>query len=80
MYSDEADLLIRDASSSFRIPGLSNLRSDRTHSRFGILSTDTSHASGGVILSGRACPSLHFLPPLFLRLTATLIMYRSISH
>ena len=38
------------SSSSFRIPGFSALRSDRTHSRSGILSPDTTHASGGVII------------------------------
>ena len=36
-------------SSSFRIPGFSSLRSDRTHSRSGILSPDATHASGGVV-------------------------------
>ena len=36
-------------SSSFRIPGFSALRSDRTHSRSGILSPDITHASGGVV-------------------------------
>ena len=39
-----------NSSSSFRIPGISALRSDRTHSRSGILSPDTTHASGGVII------------------------------
>ena len=39
-----------DSSSSFRIPGFSALRSDRTHSRSGILSPDAMHASGGVII------------------------------
>ena len=39
-----------NSSSSFRIPGFSALRSDRTHSRSGILSPDTMHASGGVII------------------------------
>ena len=34
----------------FRIPGFSAQRSDRTHSRFGILSRDATHASGGVIV------------------------------
>ena len=38
-----------NSSSSFRIPGFSALRSDRTHSRSGILSRDATHASGGVI-------------------------------
>ena len=39
-----------NSSSSFRISGFSALRSDRTHSRSGILSSDTTHASGGVII------------------------------
>ena len=39
-----------NSSSSFRIPGFSSLRSDRTHSRSGILSPDATHASGGVII------------------------------
>ena len=34
-----------NSSSSFRIPGFSALRSDRTHSRSGILSSDATHAS-----------------------------------
>ena len=37
-------------SSSFRIPGFSTLRSDDTHSRSGIFSTDVTDASGGVII------------------------------
>ena len=39
-----------NSSSSFRIPGFSVLRSDRTHSRSCILSSDATHASGGVII------------------------------
>ena len=39
-----------NSSSSFRIPGFSALRSDRTHSLSGILSSDTAHASGGVVI------------------------------
>ena len=39
-----------NSSSSLRIPGFSALRSDCTHSRFGILSPDATHASGGVII------------------------------
>ena len=39
-----------NSSSSFRIPGFSALRSDRTHSRSGILSSDTTHTSGGVVI------------------------------
>ena len=38
------------SSSSFRISGFSVLRSDRTHSRSGILSSDALHASGGVVI------------------------------
>ena len=37
-----------NSSSSFRTPGFSVLRSDRTHSRSGIVFPDTTHASGGV--------------------------------
>ena len=32
------------------LSGFSSLRSDRTHSRSGILSSDTTHASGGVVI------------------------------
>ena len=39
-----------NSSSSFRIPGFSDLRSDRTHSRSGILSPDAMHVSGGVVI------------------------------
>ena len=39
-----------NSSSSFRIPGLSALHSDRTHSRSGILSPDPTHANGGVVI------------------------------
>ena len=39
-----------NSSSSFRIPGFSALRSDRTHSRSNILSPDATHASGGVVI------------------------------
>ena len=39
-----------NSSSSFRIPGFSALRSDCTHSRSGILSSDTTHPSGGVVI------------------------------
>ena len=39
-----------NSSSSFRIPGFSALRSDRTHSRPGILPFDTTHASGDVVI------------------------------
>ena len=46
-----------NSSSSFRILGFSALRSDRTHSRSGILSSDTTHASGGVVIFVRQGPS-----------------------
>ena len=39
-----------NSSSSLRIPGFSALRSDRTHSRSGILSPDAMHASGGIVI------------------------------
>ena len=39
-----------NSSSSFWIPGFSALPSDRTHSQSGILSSDTTHASGGVVI------------------------------
>ena len=42
-----------NSSSSFRIPGFSALRSNHTHSRSGILSSDATHASGGVVISVR---------------------------
>ena len=49
--SHPVDLIrILSSSSSFRIPGFSALRSDRTHSRSGILSSDATHASGGVVI------------------------------
>ena len=35
---------------SLRIPGLSALHSDHTHFRSGILSSDSTHASGGVVI------------------------------
>ena len=38
------------SSSSIRIPAFSALRSDRTHSRSGILSPDATHASGGIVI------------------------------
>ena len=64
-----------NSSSFFRISGFSALHSARTHPRFGILSPDDAHASGGMSFSsGRAYPFLNFLPPLFLCLTTTLIM------
>ena len=37
-------------SSSFRIPEFSALRSDRTHSRSGILSPDATHVNGGLFI------------------------------
>ena len=46
-YIQESNL---NLSSTFRIPGFSALRSDGTHSRSGIFSTDVADASGGVII------------------------------
>ena len=64
-----------NSSSSFRILGYSALRSDRTHSRSGILSPDATHASGGVIILVRQGLSFSELSTtLFLRLISTLIM------
>ena len=42
-----------NSSSSFQIPRFSALRSDCTQSRSGILSPDTTHASGGVVICVR---------------------------
>ena len=39
-----------NSSSSFRIPGFSALRSNRSHSRSGIISTVVTDTSGGVII------------------------------
>ena len=39
-----------NSSFSFQIHGFSALRSGRTHSRSGILSSDTTHASGGIAI------------------------------
>ena len=47
IYIQECNL---NLSSSFRIPGFSALQSDGTQSRSGILSTDVTDASGGVII------------------------------
>ena len=65
-----------NSSSSFRIPGFSALRSDRTHSRSGILSRDTTHASGGVVIFIRQGLSFSELSTssVFLRSISTLIM------
>ena len=38
------------SSSSLRIPGFSALRSDRTHSRSGMFSSDATHAGDGVVI------------------------------
>ena len=77
IYIQESNL---NLSSSFQIPGFSALQSHGIHSRSGIFSTNVADASGGVIIFVKqAYPSLSFLPPLFLRLTPTLIMWRSTS-
>ena len=60
--------------SSFLIPGFSALRSDRTHSRSGILSSDTTHACGGVVIFVRQGLSFSELSTSSLRLIPTLIM------
>ena len=57
-----------NSSSSFWIPGFSALRSDRTHSRSGILSRDPTHASGGVIIFVRQDLSFSELSTSFLSL------------
>ena len=64
-----------NSSSFFRIPGFSALRSDGIHSRSDIfLLMSQTLAAASSFSSGRAYPSLSFLPPLFLRLAPTLIM------
>ena len=61
-------------SSSLRIPGFSALRSDCTHFRSGIFSTDVTHASGGVIIFVRQDLSFSALSTTSLRsLDPTLI-------
>ena len=63
------------SSSSFRIPRFSALRSDRTHSRPGIFSSDTMHASNGVVIFIRQGLSFSELSTSTLFcLTPTLIM------
>ena len=64
-----------NSSSSFWIPGFSALRSNGTHSRSVIFPTDVTELAAPLSFSSsRVYPSLNFLPPLFLRLTPTLIM------
>ena len=66
-----------NSSSSFRILGYFALRSDRTHSRSGILSPDDPHASGGLIIfvsQGLSFYELSTSSPLFLCLNPSLIM------
>ena len=72
IYIQESNL---NLFSSFRIPGFSALRPDGTHSRSGIffLLMSQTLAAASLFSSGSAYPSLSFLPPLFLRLTPTLI-------
>ena len=61
--------------SFFWIPEFSALRSDCSHSRSGIfLLMSQTLVAASSLLSGRAYPSLSFLPPLFLCLTPTMIM------
>ena len=51
-----------NSSFSFQIPGFSALRSDHTHSRSGILSPDTMHASDDAIIFVRQGLSFSELP------------------
>ena len=64
-----------NSSFSFPISGFSAMRSDRTHSRSGILSPDSTHTSNGIIIFVRQGLSFFELSTsLFLRLILTLIM------
>ena len=62
------------SSSSFRIPGFSALRSDRTHSRSGILSPDATHARSGIVNFVRQGLSFSELSTTSLCSIPTLIM------
>ena len=64
---------------SFRIPRFSALRSHRTHSQSGILLITRMLSAASSFSSGKAYPSVNFLPPLFLHLTPTVIMWGSTS-
>ena len=59
-----------NSSFSFRIPGFSALRSDRTHPRSGILSRDATHTSGDVIIFVRQGLSFSELSTLSLSLSS----------
>ena len=61
-------------SSSFQIPGFSALRSDHSHSRSGIFSTDVTDPSGSILIFVRQGLSFYELSTSFLCLTPTLIM------
>ena len=63
-----------NSSSSFRIPRFSALRSDRTHFRSGILSSDTKHLSSCVVIFVRQGLFFSELSTSSLRLIPTLIM------
>ena len=64
-----------NSSSSFWIPGFFALRSDHTHSRSGIFSRDTTHASGDVIILVRQSLTFSELSTyFFLRLISALIL------
>ena len=84
IWTQESNL---NSSSSFRIPGFSALRSDRTHSRSGILSSDITHASGGVVIFVRqglsfselSTSSLSSLDPCSDSLVNTIFLAWSIS-
>ena len=63
-----------NSSSSFRISWFSALRSDRTHSRSDILSHDTTHASGGIVIFVRQDLFFSELSTSSLCMIVTLIM------
>ena len=63
-----------NSSSSFWIPGFSALRSDRTHSRSGILFPDATRVSGSVVTFVRQDLSFSELSASSLRSIPTLIM------
>ena len=68
IYIQESNL---DSSSSFRVPGYSGLRSDRTHSQSGMLFPDNLHASRGVIIFVRKGLSFSKVATFFLSLCLT---------
>ena len=77
-----------NSSSSFRIPGFSDLRSDRTHHQSGTFSPDATHTSGGVIIfvrHGLSCfelstATLSSLDPCFDYIGVNISLNNSSSH